>query len=61
MVLGKDHKGRVVGKEGVRMELKKTFGKECVATQSSTMPPENKNIPLYQIFTSFTIFPKVVD
>ena len=37
MVLGKDHKGRVVGKEGVRVGLKKAFSKECVITQSSTM------------------------
>ena len=27
MVLGKDHKGRVVGKGGVRVGLKKAFGK----------------------------------
>ena len=40
MVLGKDHKGRVVGKGGVRVGLKKAFGKVCVATQSKTMPPE---------------------
>ncbi|XP_057527500.1 uncharacterized protein LOC130806439 isoform X2 [Amaranthus tricolor] len=38
MVLGKDHRGRVVRKEGVRVGLKKAFGKECVATQSRTMP-----------------------
>ena len=40
IVLGKDHKGRVVGKGGVRVGLKKAFVKECVATQSRTMPPE---------------------
>ncbi|CAO2813834.1 unnamed protein product [Amaranthus hypochondriacus] len=40
MVLGKDHTGRVVGKGGVRVGLKKAFGKECVATQSKTMPPD---------------------
>ena len=40
MVLGKDHRGRVVGKGGVRVGLKKAFGKECVATQSRTMPPD---------------------
>ena len=31
MVLGKDHRGRVVGKGGVRTGLKKAFDKECVA------------------------------
>ena len=40
MVLGKDHKGRVVGKGGVRVEIKMAFGKEYVATQSRTMLPE---------------------
>ena len=40
MVLGKDHKGRVDGKGRVRVGLKKAFDKECVATQSRTMPPE---------------------
>ena len=40
MVLGKDHEGRVVGKGGVRVGLKKAFGKDCVATQSRTTPPE---------------------
>ena len=39
MVLGKDHRGRVVGKGGVRVGLKKAFDKECVATQSRTIPP----------------------
>ena len=32
MVLGKDHKGRNVGKGGVRVGLKKAFGKECVVS-----------------------------
>ena len=40
MVLGKDHKGRVVGKGEIRVGLKKAFEKECVATQSRTMSPE---------------------
>ena len=40
MVLGKDHKGRVIGIGGVRVSLKKAFGKECVTTESRTMLPE---------------------
>ena len=40
MVLGKDHRGRVVGKGGIRVGLKKAFDKEYVATQSRTMPPD---------------------
>ncbi|XP_057535663.1 uncharacterized protein LOC130813794 [Amaranthus tricolor] len=40
MVLGKDHRGLVVGIGGIRVVLKKAFGKECVATQSRTMLPE---------------------
>ena len=40
MVLGKDHRGRVVGKAGVCVGFKKAFGKQCVATQSRTMPPD---------------------
>ena len=40
MVLGKDYKGRVIRKGGVRVGLKKAFGKECVAIPSSTMLPE---------------------
>ena len=40
MILGKNHKGRVIGKGGVRVGLKKAFGKECVATQSRMMPPK---------------------
>ena len=40
MVLGKDHKERVFGKGGVHVALRKAFGKECVATQSSMMAPE---------------------
>ena len=39
MALEKDHTGRVVGKGGIRVGLKKAFGKEYVATQSRTMPP----------------------
>ena len=41
MILRKDHKRRVVEKGGVRVGLKKTFGKECFATQSSTMTPKD--------------------
>ena len=40
MVLGKDRRGWVVGNGGVRVRLKKAFGKECVATQSRMMPPD---------------------
>ena len=40
MVLGKDHQGQVVGKGGVHVGIKKAFGKECVATPSRTMPPD---------------------
>ena len=39
MVLGKDHKGRVVGKGGVRVGVRKAFGKEVVSSQSLTMRP----------------------
>ena len=39
-IWSKDHKGRGVGKGGIRMGIKKAFGKECVATQSRTMLPE---------------------
>src|SRR5688572_2214515 len=49
MVLGKDHKGRVFGKRGVWVGLKKAFGKECVATQSRTMPPDEVATLIAQI------------
>jgi hypothetical protein len=38
MVLGKDHQGRVVGKGGVRVGVKKAFGKEFSTPRSRTMP-----------------------
>ncbi|XP_057529500.1 uncharacterized protein LOC130808069 isoform X2 [Amaranthus tricolor] len=40
IVLGKDQKKRVFDKGGVRVGLKKAFGKECVATQSRWLLPE---------------------
>ena len=33
--LGKDHKGSMVGKCGVHLGMKKSFGKECLASQPS--------------------------
>ncbi|XP_048493821.2 uncharacterized protein LOC125494217 [Beta vulgaris subsp. vulgaris] len=37
MVLGKDHDGRVKGKGGVRLGLKKAYGEEYSATRSSSI------------------------
>lgn len=36
MVLGKDHDGRVKGKGGIRLGLKKVFGEEYSATRRSS-------------------------